>query len=223
KYLFAYLAFYREKAIHEDRLLDLFWPDCPPNRARKNLSNALYHLRQALGPEESAQWIVREKSLYRTSFPPASMLDTYHFTARHAEARRLHGEGDTAGALIAAREAKRIFAGHFLEENLDDDWVLEPRQRFLDMFLEVLLILAESFLKTGDHPQAAQHARKALDENSTHERAHALLIESLWRNGKRDEAVKHYHRCTSIFKEELGLSPPPDVVALYLRLTSGTV
>ncbi|MBI2263807.1 MAG: response regulator [Armatimonadetes bacterium] len=219
KYLFAYLCFHRARPVPEERILGEFWPDSPPQKARKSLSNAMYHLRQLLGPDRSAQWLIHERDLFRVTLSDSSWLDTEAFLSRFQEAQRFHQEGDSAKALSAAVEAKDLFQGKFVEENLDDEWLLEPRQRFSDLYAELSLILSESYFKTGNYLRAAQASQTILVESPTHEKGHIIRIEALWKAGRKEEAVKQYQKCVAVFKEELGLSPPPSIMALYLQLT----
>src|SRR5688500_8223083 len=46
--LLAYLALHLGKPVHREMLMELLWPDCPPEAARRNLSTALWSVRQQL-------------------------------------------------------------------------------------------------------------------------------------------------------------------------------
>ncbi len=49
--LFAYLITYRDQRHTRDLLAGLFWPDMPDARARRRLSQALWHIRRTLTPQ----------------------------------------------------------------------------------------------------------------------------------------------------------------------------
>src|SRR5258706_2039146 len=49
--LLAFLALHPAIPHTREALADLLWPEAPPERARHNIANALYDLRQALGPD----------------------------------------------------------------------------------------------------------------------------------------------------------------------------
>ena len=52
--LLAYLAVEADRPHRRESLAGLLWPDWPESSARKNLSNTLYSLRQALGDQEAS-------------------------------------------------------------------------------------------------------------------------------------------------------------------------
>ena len=56
--LLAVLAAASERGLSRDKLLGLFWPDADPDRARKNLAQAVYALRKDLARTTSspASW-----------------------------------------------------------------------------------------------------------------------------------------------------------------------
>ncbi|MEJ2747681.1 MAG: winged helix-turn-helix domain-containing protein, partial [Anaerolineae bacterium] len=49
--LFAYLILHPHRPHNREQLADILWPDAPADRVRRNLSDALYRLRQTLGDD----------------------------------------------------------------------------------------------------------------------------------------------------------------------------
>ena len=48
KSIFKYLIAHRDRPISKEVLMDLIWPETPPEAARNNLNVAIYGLRQSL-------------------------------------------------------------------------------------------------------------------------------------------------------------------------------
>jgi two-component SAPR family response regulator len=116
-----------------------------------------------------------------------------------------------------ARGVDSLYRGPFLEE-CGDDWAEELRESTLRLASDAAVRLASHRL--GSDPAAEAWARRALTLEPTCEAACALLIRALAAPGRRDEAVRTYHRCGEVLACTLDLRPGPDVTRAYLEATA---
>ncbi|MBI2265233.1 MAG: hypothetical protein HYU64_08680 [Armatimonadetes bacterium] len=222
KGLLAYLVTGRDRQISEETLMDLFWPNLTPDRARHNLHNTVYSLRRVLEPElregSVSRFIVHRKSFYRFNPESPYWLDTEEFEKHGACADRLFLQGKRAEAILEYQEAERLYRGDFLEDDLDAEWAGVARDQLRGKYLDILWRLADYFSEQKKHEVSKNLCRKILQADDCYEKAYLILMKNFWLEGRKDEAVKHYHICADTLKRELGVSVSEEVMALYLQI-----
>ena len=189
--LLVHLAMEREAP--RDRLLGVFWPESPQDRARHTLSQTLYELRQDLGET----WADCAGTTVRTT-------EALHVDAREFE--RLVERG-------REEEALDLYAGHFLDgvhlvrTHAFQEWVERQRARLSRRHRAV----ADAFIRTNRAEGRLEVALKAawkwagldpLDDGAQHH-----LIQLLGETGSRTEALTHFRRYEALLDAELGLEP----------------
>ena len=60
--------------------------------------------------------------------------------------------------------------------------------------------------------------QRLLSENPYREGAHRELMRCYYRLNDRAAAIRQYQTCAEILWEELGLSPTPEMEAMYLQI-----
>jgi DNA-binding SARP family transcriptional activator len=105
--------------LRREQLMDLLWPDFPPEPASANLRKATYFARQALGSESS----IRVQGGVVELWPDGELIvDVEEF-----EAAAEHGDG-----------ALPLYAGDLLPEDRYAEWSEPHRERLRHRFLELL-------------------------------------------------------------------------------------
>jgi DNA-binding SARP family transcriptional activator len=61
-------------------------------------------------------------------------------------------------------------------------------------------------------------AREAIDLEPDRESSHQRLMRAEAALGNRAEAVRAYHRCRDLLREELGVDPSSETQALFTRI-----
>lgn len=103
--LFAYLILHPHARHPREFLAELLSPDAPPERVRRNFSDALYRLRQTLG----ADWVEVDAERVGLAENPALTVDVWDF-------ERLVASGDR----VSLESAAALYAGDLLPEMYDD-------------------------------------------------------------------------------------------------------
>ncbi|HEY6359223.1 MAG TPA: hypothetical protein VIX35_13315, partial [Vicinamibacterales bacterium] len=113
---------HRGKDVARERLLDLFWPDVDPDRARDSLRTALYSIRRSVRTAgvDSDALLSSNKSVVRWN--PQTLLDVDRFVEL-AE----RGSGDSLS------EALALYRGDFLEGDYDN-WTVVERERLAALY-----------------------------------------------------------------------------------------
>ncbi len=196
----AVLATAGERGMSRARLLGFLWPEVDEARGRQALSQALYALRRDSG---------------------VSLVDGGEDI--RLDARAIESDvGDLAAAVIA-RDDERVAALHvgpFLEGVYLNDapdferWVDERRARFATRAQESLERLAAHADRTGDRAAAVRWWQRLTELDPLRTRAALGMIGALARVGERAGAIRHADHYARLVREDLGVEPNAEVVAL---------
>jgi DNA-binding SARP family transcriptional activator/formylglycine-generating enzyme required for sulfatase activity/predicted esterase len=203
--LLALLALAGERGSTRDRLLGLLWPESDAEHARQLLNQAVYQLRRALGEDAIL------------SAGDELRLNAAVLCVDVAEFERALAEGDAA-------RAAAIYRGPFLDGFFQRDGVeLEQRiererQRLATLYGQALERMAEAAEAKRDFVGAvdAWQARAAHDPYDS--RVALRLMQALEAGGNRAGALQHAVAHGRLLQDELGIAPPPEVLAFPRRL-----
>jgi predicted ATPase/DNA-binding SARP family transcriptional activator len=180
--LLAFLAIKGRAGAAREQLLEAFWPDVEPARARDSLSTALHSIRLSL---RAAAADVSE-FLTATSSTVRWVADTSVDATLFAE---LSAQDD----LAANAEALLLYRGDFLEGDYDD-WSASERERLATLYEALLARL----VRKSHDPTAAQ---RLLARNPYAEEAYAALLESDLRAGRSASAISLVDQCRKTLAE----------------------
>ena len=199
--LFAYLVLTRGTLHPREKLAGVLWPDSSESNARKNLRQALWQLRKAVG---DSCLRVDPRSI-GFNLDSESWLDI----------QVLESSSDQDLVEGVAAYAGELLPGYY------EDWVLLQRdrleatyerkmQRLLaqqtakNRWMEVIN-LAEQWIARGNAPETGFRALL---------RAHAAM-------GERLKVEAAYRRCVGTLQQEIGVEPSEETTRLYRNLLVG--
>ena len=201
--LLTYLAMSAGAEVARELLMDTFWPDAEPQRARDSLNTALHAVRRCfrLGGFIPDAYVVATRTVVRW------------IAECDVDAMRLRAIAPNP-SLLEVRAALADYGGEFLP-GCYDDWSVAERERLEGAYERVLIAAVRDYGDLGA-------ARRLLALNPYEESAYILLLDS-------EPAPLRFaalaRRCRLLFAES-GLTPS---AALQLRLerrlppASGTV
>jgi DNA-binding SARP family transcriptional activator len=200
--LLALLARAADPGVSRDRLIAVLWPDIEEERARRNLTHALYALRRDLGDEDAIQGA---KDLRLD--PERIGVDVRDFSDALAQGRLAH--------------AVSLYGGPFLDGfHLSgvpefERWAEDERQALHRQFAETLETMAR---RTNEASEAAEMWRRLAGVDPLNARYSLGLMEALAASGDVGGALRHARIHEVLFAEQLELPPDPEVSALTARL-----
>jgi serine/threonine-protein kinase len=203
--LLGLLAVAGERGLSRDRLLAYLWPETATDRASHRLTQLLYSIRR----DFQADQLFLGTAELRLN-PALLTSDIATFTAAF-------GRADFATAVSA-------YGGHFLDGFFLDDapeferWVDGERTRLAHRYGEVLEALALAAERGGDQAAAAEWWRRRVDCEPLNGRAVARCMEALDCVGERGEALRLARAHEQRMREDLDISPDPEVQAIVARL-----
>jgi DNA-binding SARP family transcriptional activator len=223
KSIFKYLIGHRERPIHSEILMDLFWRDADPRAARRNLYQAIYNLRRALqagGPEFA--YILCEESCYYLNPKLTLWVDSEAFCTHYQTGQRVEREGRLHEAIREYELAENLYEGEFLAKDRYEDWLLDHRASLKRAYLDILDRLSQHYFDQQQFATCIAFCQKLLSEDNCHEDTHRRLMRCYLRQGQRHLALRQYHLCVEALEQELDVPPMPATVELYrqIRATS---
>ncbi|MET8088226.1 BTAD domain-containing putative transcriptional regulator [Micromonospora sp. NPDC005237] len=186
-------------------LAGLLWSDLPEPTARANLRLVLTKLRRVV-PEQVA-----------VSRQTIALADSRQVWVDVAEVSRVAAAHQDDDELL---EAVRLCRGDFLEgfgvpgAPLFDDWLTERRAA---VRADMLALMDRAVQRARDRRDAAagiEVTRRLLQLERLHEEAHRALMWFLAVGGQRSAALAQYETCRYLLREELGIEPAADTLAL---------
>ncbi|TDD44943.1 AfsR/SARP family transcriptional regulator [Nonomuraea terrae] len=208
--LLAFLLAHEGRVVAAERLIEGLWGDRPPGNPLGALRAKASQLRRALDEAEPG---ARKLVVTR---PPGYLLDgdtdARRFLETAARGRAATDPGERA-ALLA--EALAWWRGPAFADLPAEPLVRaaaarleEQRLSVLEDYADVRLVLGQDASQVGELTElAAQHPAR--------ERFHGLLMRALYRSGRQAEALDVYRAFRDRLREELGLDPGPELVALH--------
>lgn len=202
--LLVYLVLH-PTAHQREQLVTLFWGDSEDELARRSLRTALSALRKRLG--EACLLADRETVQFNPAFPlwtDAVVLRT--------QAQHFLDQPSPDPSLVELA----LYRGDLLD-GFYDDWILREREELRQLYLRVLLHLAQHWRTQGDYSQTIATAQRILALDPAEEVAHQHLLFCYTTTGDRQAARQQYEACVRALREELDVEPAPETVALYRR------
>lgn len=206
-------------SVHREALMEWLWPHLPPERGLGALHSALYALRQwlepSLGRGAASSVIVADGGAYRLALDPGDHWDAGSFLSLARLAAASPTLEDRLDRLLAADAAH---AGPFLPEWPYEDWAAARRAEVERTHHEVLEGLAEALADANQARAAITRYQRLLDIDPECERWHRALMQTFLQAGERALALRQYHACRKVFREQIGVEPSDETRALYAAM-----
>ena len=201
--LLVYLAAARPRRFHRrDELLPLFWPEHAEDAARNALRQALYQLRQSLGPD-----VLASRGGDSLGIAPARLrCDLAEFEDALDRGRIAEALDEYRGELLPGFSVPGATA--FTE------WVEGTNARLRHRAARAAWALAEQQERAGALAAAADSARRAADLTLHDEAALRQLISLFVRIGDSTAAVHAYEDFAARLRRDLDVEPSAETRSL---------
>ena len=204
-----------------DTLMEVFWPENPPEVARRKLQIAISALRCSLNTgflcNPGRGYILCNDEFYLINPAITVQTDVEEFLA-------LWKAGQQANAAQAAELYERaceLRTGQFLVEDIYADWSFIQREQLSQVYIAMCHALANYYLEIKRYDDAATCAQAIIKENRCNEEAYRQLMRISAAQGRRDEALRQYQICERVLAEELAVQPMPETVHLLKAIQIG--
>jgi DNA-binding SARP family transcriptional activator/tetratricopeptide (TPR) repeat protein len=215
----AALLLRADRPVSLDSLVDAVWDDPPPT-ASKQVRNTVARLRQVLACGQAAA--IETSGAGYLIRPGPGGLDAAAFQDDAAAAVRLADAGDVAGAVAAWDRALAWWRGPALD-GLTTRTLRAQATGLDERRLAARLGRAEQLIALDRNHAAVADLAVLCAEDTLREQPLSLLMQALYRCGRKADALAAYHALRTSLAEETGLDPSPDLQEVYRRILADSV
>ncbi|MCP4427289.1 MAG: hypothetical protein GY803_22600 [Chloroflexi bacterium] len=222
--LFQYLALNAGRPLPKDQILDDLWPDADPAKAWTTFRTVYSRLRKVvephMRPKAANRYVAVRSETYTFDPDGLAQIDAVQFEQTIRAVLRSRDAETPAPLTPDLLSALQNYAP--LLPNLPyADWLLEPRQKLEDLYIEGCLYAAQACLIGGDHAETVVWAKRAIAAAPWLEEAYQALMRGYGRQGQRTLALRVYDEAAANLQQELNLEPSPLTKWLAESLRAG--
>ncbi|MEU2022438.1 BTAD domain-containing putative transcriptional regulator [Streptomyces sp. NPDC016469] len=196
------------------RLVDTVWGQGAPPTAAKQIRNATSDIRRIHPGIGAALTLVGDGYQLKIA---EDQVDARVFLRRAARGREFLEEGRPTEALEEFRTALSLWRGPALD-GLEKPALQAQTTRLNEARLAVLEECMELELSQGQHSSVIDELSVWVAEQPLRERLVSQLMRALYRSGAQARALNVYEHTRQILKNELGISPGPELQELHQHI-----
>ena len=206
-----------------DKVASTLWRNWPAEQAKKYLRQSLWQLQKGLADWQLSvdELIVVDSDWVQINPNLNIWVDAIHFEQVYTRIRGLHLDQIQQKDINQLKANVDLYTADLLE-NLNEDWCILERERFRHMFLVSLDLLMNLYEGYGQFDLAIEQGMKSLLHNPVREHTYQNLMRLQALQGDRKTAIKLYDMCQKVLKEELGVTPSDETMALCKQIREGT-
>jgi DNA-binding SARP family transcriptional activator len=210
--------------IPKEVLTEDLWPEADPTAAARNFKVNLHRLRKVLQPDLGRG--LRSDYVHlrdgRVSLDKAHCkVDVPLFLAAAKQIRTGGANLRDTDLLALCEQARQLYTGDFLPEELYAPWAEMKRLALRDTFQQVLETEARILAKIGNTEAATERYADLLQLDPCREAAAQALMESYALLGRRGDALRIYADFAAALDRQLGVLPDPVTQALLEQIRAG--
>ena len=209
-----YMAVFHQRGVTQEELIEALWGDCDIGNPVNTLKTLLHRGRSAmqqLGFADGKEILLYRRGVYSWSSSVCLELDVEVFDRLCEEAE--------AGSLDSALAALPLYAGDFLPSASGSPWAISLRTFYHGKYLALCAETAQKLLDQERYEEACRICQNATMADPYDETCHLLLMRAMAAAGSTQAAIQHYTHVAALLMDQLGVSPSPEMVALYRELT----
>jgi WD40 repeat protein/DNA-binding SARP family transcriptional activator len=206
--MLAYLVLTAGTAHRREKLAGLFWPDSAEANARRNLRQALWRLRQALGAD--GDYFLADGLTITFDDSTDFWLDTAVLDQRFS--------GDPS--LDELLNVVTVYKGELLP-GFYDEWIVLERERLQAVFEQRMSLLLQRLVQAGRWSDALGWSESWIALGGVPEPAYRALMVAHAGLGDLSSVAATYQRCVETLRREIDVEPSKQTQELYQKLATG--
>lgn len=205
--LLSYLLLQHDQAFSKALLAEQFWPDSTIKQARANLRRELYSLRR--WHPIATDLLQDQDGFLQWAMPSKYRIDIESY-------RSLFDQTHSTGWSEAVAKELAEFEPHGILKGINDEWARRQQEQLTESYVVCIRnVLRARLLEDKPFPISSSLFEKLIEFDSFNEENYALVIRSHIAAGNKEHALRVWHHCHSVLREELDASPGPLLQRLY--------
>lgn len=218
-----YLIAFRNQQISREDLISAIWPDGKSGDPENAMRNMVFRIRTALvesGMEHAKDMLIRSGEGYCWNSKLDCYVDSEEFERLYKEAAS--PEVPRAVRLDKLIEAIALYKGDFLPTAGFEMWAIPLTSYYRSLFFKCVHMAIDMMMEDEKFSDVELICKKALQFDPFDEVTHEYHLKSLIAQKKQKLALDEYQRLSTLFFEELGVSPSENLKELYLKILETT-
>lgn len=225
KSIFQLLLIEYPGPVHEEVIIERFWPESEPAKGKINLRTAITDLRRDLDPHyrpRQKSYIGYDNEHYFLDLPEVAPVDLIQLKELFKVIDSSVVTGTFANRVNDGiiRKILSLHQGQFLPDDIYQDFTIEEREVLLKKCQDVAVLYAQYLIDRKDYAEAVEVLESF------------LKYDSLWRDGiefkmRAQASAGHHFRALRTFRQyeanlrkELDLPPDDDLIRLFESLST---
>ena len=222
KELFKLFCLYPDTAFTQDQLIELFWPESSPDKAKTILWSTISAFKSALEPElparKKSSYLQGSSLTYKLKLPNGSTIDTLLFKEKAKKGFYYQKKGDLARALLYFESAVNIYRDVLLPEDIYASWTAEPRVQLGLLYTRILRTLAVIWFERRELDKCIKLYWKIITLDTWDEDSYFALMQCYVLQEKDLQAIKVFQHCEKTLQKELDVSPNQKLQTFMQRI-----
>lgn len=212
-----YLCAFHQKGAGQEELIDAVWGETEvvdPMGALKTILHRARMLLEEMGFPDGKKILLYRRGRYSWSPEVEFHMDTEELDRLCARFAAAPEE-----SLQEVLEFLPRYEGDFLPNAEESSWALSLRTFYHTRYLQISWGAANLLRAQGRLDKAIDLCRTATTLDPYDERCQLLLIRLLYDSGATQAALRHYSTVSELYMDQLGVSPSPEMAALYQEIS----
>jgi DNA-binding SARP family transcriptional activator len=217
--LLEYLITFRDKEITQNELIELLWPDDSCDDPANTLKTLLHRVRAVLGElnlEDPKKMIAYHRGTYSWIPGIPCTIDVEEFEQFCKQAAAC-AENEEARLDLLLR-AVALYKGDFLPRAALEFWVVPINTYYHTQYLKIVHEALDLLADRGRFDEIIEICQRAVAIDPYDEGLHLSMIRALVATGAQRAALQHYDYVTDLFFTQFGVTPSPELTALYKEI-----
>ena len=217
--LLTYLLMHRNRTLTVDELTLALWQEEETKNPSGALKNLMYRLRKLLRSTFGEEVFIKTSAdTYYWNENMAVTIDAEQMEQLWMEAKKEKPEEGKRQQLL--RAAVKLYDGGFMPQISELHWVSALDAYYRSVYHSCVTLLAEEYETQKRYEEMEVLCREALRNETASEDFYYYLILARCRQGKTALAWKTYEDACLILKEEVGITQPKKLQAVYTELSA---
>ncbi len=218
--LLGYLIAFRHKTVSQESLIDMLWPDGKSENPANALKNLVYRIRSIFVAHDipyAKDMILFRQGSYCWNNQIDCIVDIEQMEELKIKADNQLLPEDERLALYL--KAIALYRGDFMSNSTCENWVIPFTSFYRTLYFHCVREAGSLLLKLERFREVLPLCEKAILIDPFEEVVHKLMIFALVRQGRHQEALRHYRYVNDLFYRELGVRPSESMRRLYDKIT----
>nr|WP_162990643.1 BTAD domain-containing putative transcriptional regulator [Maliibacterium massiliense] len=214
--LVAYLLANRNVEVSREKLYEVLWPQ--EGNSGGALRNLVYRARQAFAPffpGEKVDCILLKNNTYAWNPDIPCTLDIDAFDENY---RKATAATDDDAKYAYLKEAARLYAGDFLADMQESEWVAFASMYYQRKYMECILCICDYLKAHARYEEILDLVDGIGKVDRMYEKIHEYYLEALLATGQSQRAMDYYYYVVDLFYCKLGVDVTGALHDVYTRI-----